>query len=204
MRVLIGCEKSSRVRDAFIAKGHDAWSCDLEPSDVGGNHHQCDVLTLLDQDWDLGIFHPTCKYLSVSGIHWNNRGRGWDETEQALDFVRALMAAPIPQIAIENPVSIISSRIRKPDQIINPMMFGDDASKKTCLWLKNLPLLVVDPAMRFPGRMVEWPVGSGKMVERWANQTDSGQNKLPPSAKRAELRAVTYHGIAKAFAENWG
>jgi hypothetical protein len=84
------------------------------------------------------------------------------------------------------------------------MMFGDDASKKTCLWLKNLPLLVVDPALRFPGRMVEWPVGSGKMVERWSNQTDSGQNKLPPSDKRAELRAVTYHGIAKAFAENWG
>lgn len=201
MRVLVGCEKSGRVRDAFIALGHDAWSCDLESCDVGGPHFQCDVLTVLDQGWDLGIFHPTCKYLSVSGIHWNNRGRGWDETEKALDFVRALMAAPIPKIAIENPVSIISSRIRKPNFIMQPYEWGDDAAKKTCIWTKNLPDLIPDPTNRFPGRWVEC---KGKLVERWSNQTDSGQNKLPPSEKRAELRAVTYLGIAKAFAEGWG
>lgn len=204
MRVLVGCEKSSRVRDAFIAKGHDAWSCDLEPSDVGGNHLQCDVLSVLDQNWDLLIAHPTCKYLSVSGIHWNNRGRGWDETEKALDFVRALMAAPIPRIAIENPVSIISSRIRKPNFRLQPYQVGDSASKSTCFWTKNLPDIIPAPALRVAGRVVEWPKGSGKMVERWDNQTDSGQNKLPPGNKRAELRAVTYPGIARILAESWG
>lgn len=156
------------------------------------------------------VAHPECKFMSVSGLHWNKRGAMVDGrpraelTEEALDFVRELMAAPVPLIAIENPVSCISTRIRKPDQIVQPYEFGDDASKKTCLWLKGLPLLTVDPAQRLAGRMVEWPRGSGRMVERWANQTDSGQNRVPPSASRATDRSRTYPGIADAIARQWG
>jgi hypothetical protein len=130
----------------------------------------------------------------VSGIHWNNRGRGWEETEKALDFVRLLMGANIPRIALENPVSIISSKIRKPDQIIQPHWFGHDASKATCLWLKNLPKL--QPTESVPPRIV-----NGK--NRWANQTDGGQNKLTPSDDRWKLRSTTYSGIAEAMASQW-
>jgi hypothetical protein len=121
-------------------------------------------------------------------------------TEEGLAFVRLLMEAPIPKIAVENPVSCISSRIRKPDQIIQPYQFGEDASKKTCLWLKNLPKLEIDPTARHQGRMVEY---NGKRVERWSNQTDSGQNKLPPSKDRWKERSTTYLGIAAAFASSW-
>jgi hypothetical protein len=146
------------------------------------------------------IAHPPCTYLSVSGLHWNKRDpERAQKTEEALDFVRLLLDAPIPKIALENPVSCISSRIRKPDQIIQPYEFGDDASKKTCLWLQNLPKLV--PTERVQGRMVEH---NGKLVERWANQTDSGQNKLGPSEDRAKIRSTTYAGIARAMAEQWG
>lgn len=198
LRVLVGCECSGVVRQAFRDLGHDAWSCDTLPADDGSPfHYQCDILApgLLEDNWDLAIFHPPCKYLSVSGIHWNSRGRGWDGTHKALDFVRKLMAAPIPKIAIENPVSIISSHIRQPDQIIQPYQFGHDASKKTCLWLKNLPPLV--PTQYVEPRMVD-----GR--PRWGNQTDSGHNKLPPSKDRAKIRAVTYKGIAAAMAWQWG
>jgi hypothetical protein len=141
------------------------------------------------------ICHPPCTYLSVSGIHWNNRGRGWEETEKALDFVRSLMGANIPRIALENPVSIISSRIRKPDQIIHPHQFGHDASKATCLWLKNLPKLQVTEAIA--PRII-----NGK--PRWGNQCDSGQNKLAPSKDRWKIRSTTYPGIAAAMASQWG
>ncbi|MFY8215591.1 MAG: DNA cytosine methyltransferase, partial [Chthoniobacterales bacterium] len=141
MKILIACEYSGTVRDAFAARGHDAMSCDILPTDKPGKHYQGDVRDVLDDGWDLMIAHPPCTYLSVSGIHWNNRGRGWEETEKALDFVRLLMGANIPRIALENPVSIISSKIRKPDQIVHPHQFGHDASKATCLWLKNLPKL---------------------------------------------------------------
>ena len=132
MRVLIGCEYSGRVRRAFRSLGHDAFSCDLLPSeDSSAFHIQGDVIPLFAQGWDLAIFHPPCTYLSVSGMHWTARGlRDPKLTEDALDFVRTLMDAPIPRIAIENPVSVISSRIRPPDQIVNPYQFGDDASKK--------------------------------------------------------------------------
>jgi hypothetical protein len=149
---------------------------------------------MLGMGWDLAIFHPPCTYLSVSGIHWNNRGRGWEETEKALEFVQLLLNADIQRIALENPVSIISSRIRKPDQIIHPYQFGHDASKATCLWLKNLPKLV--PTNNFPPRII-----NGR--PRWGNQTDSGQNKLAPSKDRWKIRSTTYQGIADAMAVQW-
>lgn len=152
MRVLVACEYSGTVRDAFAARGHDAWSCDLLPTETPGQHYAGDVRDMLHAaPWDLMIAHPPCTYLSVSGMHWTTRGlRDPQLTEDALDFVRLLMAAPIPRICVENPISVISSRIRKPEQIIQPWQFGDDASKKTCLWLKGLPQLertvIVPPA----------------------------------------------------------
>lgn len=192
MKVLVACEYSGTVRDAFINLGHDAMSCDLLPSDSPGPHYQGDVRVLLEQQWDLMIAHPPCTYLSVSGMHWTTRGlRDPQLTEDALDFVRLLMNAPIPKIAVENPVSIISSRIRKPDQIIQPWWFGDDASKKTCLWLKGLPHLIATNKL------------PGDDKTRRGNQTTSGQNRLPPSKDRWKIRSKTYQGIADAMAEQW-
>jgi hypothetical protein len=193
MRVLVACEYSGRVRDAFLAAGHDAMSCDLLPTDSSGPHYQGDVFDIIDDGWDLMVAHPPCTYLSVSGMHWTTRGlRDPQLTEDALNFVRVLMDAPIERIAIENPISVISSRIRKPDQIIQPWWFGHDASKKTCLWLKNLPLL--QPTDKLPG----------DEKTRRANQTASGQNKLPPSKDRWKIRSETYAGIANAMAAQWG
>ena len=195
MRILIACEYSGTVRDAFTAKGHYAVSCDLLPTDAPGQHYEGDVFDIINDGWDMMIAHPPCTYLSVSGMHWTARGlRDPQLTEDALDFVRRLMAAPIPRIAVENPISVISSRIRKPDQIINPWQFGHDASKRTCLWLKNLPLLT-------PTDIVEPRIVNGK--KRWANQTDSGQNRLPPSEDRWKIRSETYTGIAQAMANQW-
>ena len=193
LRVLVACEYSGRVRDAFIRAGHYAASCDLLPSESSlGDHYQCDVRDLLDHGWDLMIAHPPCTYLSVSGMHWTTRGlRDPQLTEDALAFVQRLMDAPIERIAVENPISIISSRIRKPDQIIQPWWFGHDASKKTCLWLKNLPLLT-------PTDML-----AGDAKTRRGNQTASGQNKLPPSKDRWKIRSETYQGIADAMAAQW-
>lgn len=194
-RILVACEYSGTVRDAFAAKGWEAWSCDLLPSDKPGNHYQGDVRDLLSQHWDLMVAHPPCTYLSVSGMHWTARGlRDPQLTEDALAFVRLLMDAPIRRIAIENPVSVISSRIRKPDQTIQPWQYGHDASKATCLWLKDLPALK-------PTAIVEPRIVNGK--KRWANQTDGGQNKLPPSKDRWKIRSATYQGIADAMAEQW-
>jgi hypothetical protein len=193
MNVLVACEYSGTVREAFAMRGHFAVSCDLLESEISGNHYQGDVRDILDLGWDLMIAHPPCTFLSVSGMHWTTRGkRDPNLTEDALEFVQLLMDAPIPRIALENPISIISSRIRKPDQIIQPWWFGDDASKKTCLWLKNLPLL--QPTDKLPG----------DDKTRRANQTPSGQNKLGPSDMRWKERSRTYQGIANAFAEQWG
>lgn len=191
MRVLVACEFSGIVRDAFAALGHDAWSCDLLPAT--GRHIQADVLTVLNDGWDCMVAHPPCTYLSNSGLHWNNRGRGWNETHKAMDFARALMTANIMHIAIENPVGLIS-RVRKPSQIIQPYMFGHDASKTTCLWLKNLPCL--KPTRYYPPRLVNG-------LPRWSNQTDSGQNNLAPSEDRWAIRSTTYQGIAEAMASQW-
>lgn len=196
MRVLIACEYSGAVRDAFRARGHDAVSCDLLPTDAPGPHYQGDVRDVLGDGWDLMIAHPPCTYLSVSGMHWTRRGlRDPQLTENALEFVRLLMDAPIPRIAIENPVSVISTRIGKPDQIINPYQFGHDASKKTCLWLKGLPPLK-------PTQIIEPRIVNGR--KRWGNQTDSGQNRLSPSPDRWQLRSATFPGIAAAMADQWG
>lgn len=197
MKVIIACESSGIVRDEFIKMGHDAWSCDLLPCENNPKkHHQDDIKKILfKENWDLLIAHPPCTYLCSSGMHWTTRGlRDPKLTEDALDFVVFLMNAPIEKIAIENPVGCISTRIRKADQYIQPYQFGEDASKKTGLWLKNLPLLI-------PTKYIKPRIIKGK--ERWANQTDSGQNRLGPSEDRWKLRSKTYQGIAKAMAKQW-
>lgn len=191
MNVLVACEFSGVVRRVFEARGHNAWSCDLLPAEDGSKwHFKCDVAGVLTDYWDLMIAHPPCTHLAVSGARWFKEKR--QDQELALQFVRTLLEAPIPKIALENPVSVISSRIRKPDQIIQPWQFGHPESKTTCLWLKGLPKLV-------PTNVLTPPPG-----RRWENQTPSGQNKLGPSADRWKLRSRTYEGIAKAMAEQWG
>lgn len=193
MRILVACEFSGVVRRAFRERGHDAWSCDILPSEDDSEYHfPCDIEAVLSatRPWDLMIAHPPCTYLAVSGLHWNKRVEGRaKKTEEALRFVQMLMDAPVERICIENPVSCISTRIRKPDQIIQPWQFGHDASKKTCLWLKNLPKLE-------PTNII--------VKDRYANQTPSGQNKLGPSPTRAMERSRTYEGIAEAMANQWG
>jgi hypothetical protein len=193
MRVLVACEFSGVVRDAFRKRGHDAWSCDLLPSEADPRWHiHGNVSDILGDRWDLMIAHPPCTYLCSSGMHWTARGlRDPKLTEDALEFVRCLMNAPISRIAVENPVGCISSRIRKPDQIIQPWMFGHPESKATCLWLKNLPNLK-------PTNVLQKPA-----IGRWDNQTPSGQNKLGPGEKRWAERSRTYQGIADAMAEQW-
>jgi site-specific DNA-cytosine methylase len=179
-RVLVACEYSGIVRNAFAALGWSAWSCDLLPSETPGNHLQCDVRDVLDQGWDIMVAHPPCTHLAVSGARWFKSKV--KEQEEALDFVRLLLAAPIPHIALENPVSVISSKIRKPDQVIQPWQHGHGETKATCLWLKNLPCLV-------PSKIVE-----GREQRIW---------KLPPSADRWKERSRTFPGIAKAMASQW-
>lgn len=180
MRVLVACEYSGIVRDAFAALGHDAWSCDILPTERPGNHIQDDVLHRLHDGWDLMIAHPPCTHLAVSGARWFNDKQ--QKQADALDFVRRLMDAPIPRIAIENPISIISSRIRKPDQIIQPWQFGHGETKATCLWLKNLPPLV-------PTNIVE-----GR---------EARIHKMPPGPDRWKERSRTFPGIATAMATQW-
>lgn len=152
--------------------------------------------------WDLMVAHPDCTFLTVSANAYSGAEWRMEARMLAVQFVKTLWAFPIPRICIENPVGVLSTIWRRWAQSIQPYEFGDDASKETCFWLKNLPTLT--PTKRIQGRMVEWPRGSGKMVERWSNQTDSGQNKLPPSEKRAMLRAETYPGIADAMVDQWG
>lgn len=198
MKVLVACEYSGRVRDAFLKLGHEALSCDLLPTEVDGPHYQGDVRDVINDGWDLMIAHPPCTYLAVSGLHWNKRGVLIDGrprsvlTEESLEFVKFLLNAPVPRIALENPVGAISTRICTPTQIIQPWWFGEDASKKTCLWLKDLPPLV--PTNVLPG----------DAKTRRANQTPSGQNKLGPSKDRWKERSRTYQGIADAMASQWG
>ncbi len=184
MRILVACEFSGVVREAFRARGHDAVSCDLLPAEDGSpNHIQGDVRDLLVSGWDLMVAHPPCTHLAVSGARWFPQKVADGSQQAALDFVRVLLDAPIPRIALENPVSIISSRIRKPDQIIQPWQFGHGETKATCLWLKGLPLLV-------PTDIVD---GRTARVHR-----------LPPGADRWKERSRTLHGIAAAMADQWG
>ncbi len=201
MRVLIACEFSGIVRDAFAARGHDAWSCDLLPTERPGNHIQGEVEEILEDGWDLMIAHPPCTYLASSGLHWNKRTPGREEkTHEAMLFVFNLMgkgfiAHEIHKIAIENPIGRIGTAFRPADQIIQPWQFGHAESKATCLWLQNLPLL--KPTDLLLPRNGDWKRG-------WDNQTPSGQNKLGPSPTRAKERSKTYQGIANAMAAQWG
>lgn len=181
MRVLVGCEFSGIVRDAFLRRGYDAWSCDLLPSETAGPHIQGDVMEVLGDGWDLAIFHPPCTHLAVSGARWFAGKRL--EQAKALDFVQRLLDAPIARVALENPVSVISSKIRRPDQIIQPWMFGHPETKATCLWLNNLPKLrPTDVVGGRVARVHHCPLG----VDRWKN------------------RSRTYTGIAEAMADQWG
>ena len=190
MRVLVACEYSGVVRDAFTAKGHDAWSCDILDSESEGQHIRGDALEVLHKGWDLMIAHPPCTHLSVSGARWFTEGKKpMFLRENALDFVKKLMAAPIDRICIENPVSVISSHIREADQTINPYQFGHTEYKRTCLWLKNLPLLketdnVLEQTKELPDKIANriWWLGSGKGKER----------------------SKFYTGIASAMADQWG
>lgn len=193
-RLLVACEYSGRVRDAFAAKGWDAWSCDLLPTErESKQHYQGPVEDLLDQPWDMLIAFPPCTYLCSSGMHWTTRGKRDPKlTEDALNFVRLLLNAPVPRIALENPVGCISTRIRKPDQIIQPWQYGNAESKKTCLWLKDLPPLQPTNVLSLPTTGV------------WSNQTPSGQNRLAPGPDRWKERSKTYPGIAAAMAAQWG
>lgn len=192
LRILVACEMSGRVRDAFIAKGHDAWSCDIIDSKTPGPHIKDDVLLHLEDGWDRMIAFPPCTYLCSSGLHWNKRRPERAKlTHEAILFFFSLVDAPIPQIAIENPIGCMSTYYRKPDQIIQPWMFGHSESKSTCLWLKGLPKLI-------PTNVLEKPA-----CGYWSNQTPSGQNRLGPSASRAMERSLTYQGIADAMASQW-
>ena len=180
MKVLVACEFSGVVRDAFTKRGHNTWSCDLLETEILGKHIQGNVLDHLNEEWDLMIAHPPCTFLAVSGARWFKERK--QEQEKALQFVKDLMNAPIQKICIENPVSIISTKIRKPSQIIQPWQFGHGETKKTCLWLKNLPKLK-------PTKIVK-----GREGKVW---------KEPPSKNRWKNRSRTYTGIAKAMAEQW-
>lgn len=181
MKILIGCEFSGIVRDAFLDKGHNAISCDLLPTEKpGGPHIHGDISVILNEGWDMMIAHPPCTHLAVSGARWFKDKL--KEQEQALGFVRQLMDAPILRICIENPISIISTRIRKPDQIIQPWQFGHGETKATCLWLKNLPLL--KPTKIVDGR-------------------EARVHSEPPSKDRWKNRSRTCQGIANAMAEQW-
>jgi site-specific DNA-cytosine methylase len=192
MRVLVACEYSGTVRDAFRAVGHDAWSCDLLPTDADpAFHYQGDVSDIIDDDWDMMIAHPPCTHLAVSGARWFKDKQS--EQQLALMFVQNLMDADIPRIVIENPVSIISSHIRKPDQIIQPWQFGHEATKTTCLWLKGLPKLQPTNVVGKGNRHV---TKSGKSLPEWYN--------LPPSPDRWKVRSATFKGIAEAMAQQWG
>jgi len=184
LRVLIGCESSGVVRRAFAARGHDAWSCDLLESEDGSPRHIVgDVLDVIDDGWDLAIFHPPCTHLAVSGALHFSAKRADGRQQAALEFVRRLLAAPIPKIALENPVSIISTHIRPPSQTIQPWMFGHGEVKRTCLWLKNLPLL--QPTNIVPGR-------------------EPRVHRMAPSPDRWRERSRTLTGIADAMADQWG
>lgn len=183
MRVLIACEYSGTVRDAFLALKHDAMSCDLLPTDRDGPHYQGDVFDVIGDGWDLMIAHPPCTHLAVSGARHFAEKIADGRQQEALAFVRKLLDAPIPKIALENPVSIISTRIRRPDQIIQPWQYGHGETKATCLWLKGLPLLT-------PTDVVD---GRSDRI-----------HKMPPSHDRWKLRSTTYQGIASAMAAQWG
>ncbi len=213
MKVLIACEYSGIVRDAFIALGHDAMSCDLLDTEKPGPHYKGDVFDIIGDGWDLMIAHPPCTHLAVSGSrHFHRKQK---EQAEALDFVRRLLAAPVPYIALENPVSVISTKIRKPNQVVQPWQFGHPESKSICFWLKGLPALAPTKIATweyfrcgcgnvFPAELGKYGCCEGPAKIKWDNQTKSGQNKLPPGPDRWKERSRTYQGIADAMAKQWG
>ena len=191
MKVLIACEYSGTVRDAFIQAGHDAMSCDLLPTDIPGPHYQGDVFDVIGDGWNLMIAHPPCTDLAVSGAAWFKEKIADGRQQFALDFVKKLMEADIPKICIENPISVISSKIRRPDQIIQPYQFGHLETKATCFWLKGLPLL--EPTSDLKMQTMALPERERSKI-----------HYLPPSHDRWKLRSKTYKGIADAMASQWG
>lgn len=192
MRALIACEYSGRVRDAFAALGWDAWSCDLLPSDQPGQHHQCDIRDVLDQQWDIMAGFPPCTDLAVSGAKHFAAKRADGRQQRSIDFFMLLANAPISRIAIENPVGIMSTVWRKPDCIIQPYEHGHEATKTTCLWLKNLP--VITPT-KIVGKGERHVTKGGNSLPKWYN--------LPPSPDRWKIRPATFPGIAQAMASQW-
>lgn len=192
LRILVGCEESGVVRRAFRALGHEAWSCDLLPARDGSPYHlQCDVLTVLDRGWDMGLFYPPCTHLAVSGARHFKEKRKDGRQQEAIRFFMACAQAPIRRICVENPISIMSSVWRKPDQIIHPWMFGHPEQKATCLWLINLPTL--DPTEVVYDEMMLLPRNIRERIHH-----------LPPTPDRALIRSETYAGIAQAKAQQWG
>ena len=215
MKVLIACEYSGRVRDAFLANGHEALSCDLLPTDLPGPHYQGDVLDIINDDWDLLIAHPPCTFLTCSA-EWEYTDGPYhqkilpgtlvgEERRQAridaIGFVKTLFNSSVSKIAIENPVGVLSRELRAPDQFIQPYEFGDNGSKKTCLWFKGLPRL--KPTKLYPPRLAKSKDGRSYSL-RWGNQTDSGQNKESPGQDRWKIRSTTWQGWANAMAAQWG
>lgn len=210
MKVLIACEESQAVTKEFRKLGHEAFSCDILPCSGGHPewHYQQDVFEVIDKGWDMMIAHPPCTFLAVSGARWLYNKDGskneerWRNQAEALDFVQRLMDAPINKIAIENPISVISSQIRKPDQIVHPWMFGDKASKSTCFWLKNLPLLEPTNIVE-KGEFVDFISKKGvkKKQPKWYFDALS---KAKTAEERRTLRSKTFMGIANAMADQWG
>ena len=209
MKILVACEESQAITKEFRKLGHEAFSCDLLPCSGGHPewHYQQDVFEVIDKGWDMMIAHPPCTFLAVSGARWLYNKDGsknierWENQSKALDFVQKLMDAPIDKIAIENPISVISSQIRKPDQIVHPWMFGDKASKSTCFWLKNLPLLEPTNIVE-KGEFIEFISKKGvkKKQPKW--YFDALKNAKTP-AERRTLRSKTFKGMAEAIAKQW-
>lgn len=196
MRVLIACEYSGAVRDAFLRVGHYAMSCDLLPTDAPGPHYQGDVRDVLGDGWDLMVAHPPCTYLCGMGVWWNHkRPERWAQTFAARDFVDLLWNAPIPRIAIENPVGWLNKNWRKPEQTINPWQFGHEANKPTCLWLKNLPLLT---PTKLVSKGVFYTKANGQRMSKWSHIASGTR------ANRWKIAATTFPGIAQAMADQWG
>jgi hypothetical protein len=196
MKVLVACEFSGTVRDAFIKAGHDAMSCDLEPTDVPGPHYQGDMFDIVNDGWDLMIAHPPCTHLAVSGARHFEKKRADGRQQQGIDLFMRVINAPIPLIAVENPIGIMSSLYRKPDQIIQPWQYGHKTTKATCLWLKGLPLLEPTNIVE-KGEFVVFP--SGKRMSKW--YADSSKNS---PKERERIRNKTFQGIADAMAQQWG
>ena len=202
MKILVACEFSGTVREAFASRGHDAWSCDIEPTDIPGNHYQGDVMDIINDGWDMMIAHPPCTYLTVTGNKWfkpeykDRFPTRQQDRQHAINFFMSLVNAPIDKIAIENPIGIMSTTYKKPSQIIHPWQFGHEASKSTCLWLKGLPSLEPTDIVG-KGEFVTYK--SGKRMTKW--YADSA-NK--PPKERAKIRNTTFQGIANAMAEQWG